>query len=330
VRLTTLEGDAGRTLAEPRLAVRGDGRDGRLGRYAWRVAAGGYRQFVPEFDVAAFGPSALVPSVRFWLPATAATGVPRATHLAVEAVAEPAVGWSVRAEGYARWHPELLAFDYGALAGGAGDVAAADARAFVGRARGSAYGAGARVARAWSRARAELGYDHGQARRTFPSRFGGLVQPVPWNEPHRAQLALDVLPAPDGGRDAGASPAGAAGAGGRSGLGATLRVRGAWGRTWALRQAYYDLLSVHGAGVGLPIGVPGAARRPALYEVDAGAMWARRVGGARVELAASVVDVLGRRNVLDYALAPAAGGGFARVRRPALGAQPVVSARVGW
>jgi hypothetical protein len=321
LRLTTLEGDDGRTIAEPRLAVRGDGRASPLGAYAWRVAAGGYRQFVPEFDVAAFGPSALVPSVRFWLPASPRTGVPRATHLAAELAAEPVAGWAVHAEGYARRHPTLLAFDYGVLVAGAGDTAAGDPSAFVGGARGYAYGGGARVTRASGRRRAELGYDYGQARRTFPSRFDGALQPVPWNTPHRARLAIDVLPA-DVGRATGAPIAAA--------LGAMLRVRGTWGRTWALRQVYYDLLSLHGSGVGLPIGRPGDAPRPALYEVDAGVTWARRVAGARVEVGASVLDLLGQRNVLDYALAPAPDGGFARVRRPVLGAQPVITARVGW
>lgn len=309
-RVTALAGE-GRAYAEPRVAVRADGEGDRLGAWAWRVAAGEYRQFVSQLDVAALGPSAIVPSVRFWLPTDAGTGVPRAQHLAAEGVVSPWPGWSVRAEAYAKRLPTLLAFDYAALMEAGGETA------FAGRARGEAYGAGVRVARAGAALRIEGGYDWGTSRRTFPSRFGGARQPVPWNEPHRALLALDATPAAAGWR----LPAG---------LQASLRVRGVWGRTWALRQAYYDLLSVHSAGAGLPIDAPGESTRPPVYEADVGASWGRALaGGGRVEVGASVLNVLDRRNVLDYALVARESGGWARVPRTLVGAQPTVFVRIG-
>jgi hypothetical protein len=185
-----------------------------------------------------------------------------------------------------------------------------------------------RASREGAAVRVEGGWDWGVSRRTFPSRFDGAPQPTPWNEPHRALLALDATPAAAGWRvGPWAVPAG---------LRTSLRARGVWGRTWALRQAYYDLLTVHSAGTGLPIGAPGAAGRPAVYEVDLGASWTRALrGGSRLEVGASVLNVLDRRNVLDYGLAPVGGGvgggavGYARVPRFMAGAQPSVVVRVG-
>lgn len=316
LRATALATGDGSYL-EPRVALRGDGTSRALGRWAWRAAAGEYRQFTSQLDVAVLGPSALVPSVRFWLPTDASTGVPRAQHLALEGVASPWSGWTVRAEAYAKRLPTLLAFDYAALLEQAPLIGPPHVAA---TARGDAFGAGARVTRSGAALRLEAGYDWGQSRRTFPSRFGGRMQAVPWNEPHRALLALDVTPAAAGWR----APAG---------LQASLRARGVLGRTWGLRQAYYDLLSIHTVGAGLPIGLPDDTRRPPVYELDVGASWTRALsGGARLELGASVLNALDRRNVLDYALVaiPSANGAtYARVPRTMVGAQPTVFVRVG-
>ncbi|MCU0624757.1 MAG: carboxypeptidase-like regulatory domain-containing protein [Gemmatimonadaceae bacterium] len=71
VRITQLE--TGRTYAEPRVALRGEG--GGVRPWAWRVAGGGYHQFVSQFDIAATAPMAFVPSVRFWLPMDGRSGV---------------------------------------------------------------------------------------------------------------------------------------------------------------------------------------------------------------------------------------------------------------
>ncbi len=288
LRISQLE--TGRTYAEPRVALRGEGSAGAERRWAWRLAGGGYHQFVNQFDVATTSPVGLVPSVRFWLPADGRQGVPQAWHLAAEGVLTPAAGWEVRAEGYAKWQPTLLAFDYGALFAADGSHASAvplrSAGDFVRAARGDAFGAGVRAtwdgtahALPW---RVELGYDATLARRTAPSRFGGTRQAVPWLEPHRAVANVEWLAG--------------------SGRVVSARARGVWGRPWALRQAFYDLFGATPAGSGLPIDAPGAMRRPALVEVDLGGTQVWRLGRTRVEVGASVTNLLDRRNVLDYGL----------------------------
>jgi hypothetical protein len=81
MRITQLQ--TGRTYAEPRLALRGEQRwDART--FTWRVAGGGYHQFVNQFDVASTMPVAFVPSVRFWLPSDGNAPVAQAWHLAGE------------------------------------------------------------------------------------------------------------------------------------------------------------------------------------------------------------------------------------------------------
>lgn len=313
LRVTQLA--TGRTYAEPRLALRGEGTRGGVGGWAWRLAGGGYHQFVNQFDVATTSPIGLVPSVRFWLPADGARGVPMAWHLSAEGVVRPWRGWELRGEAYGKWQPTILAFDYGALFGAEGSVASplTSADAFVRAARGDALGAGVRVVYDGETValplRLEAGYDAGRSRRTFPSRFGGALQPAPWVEPHRALLSAEW----------------------RAGAGVVLaaRGRGVWGRRWALRQAFYDLFAATPAGAGLPIESPGEMRRPAIIEMDAGVTWERRLGSARLELGASLLNALDRRNVLDFGLRrDGADPTYVMVPRFLPGRQPVVTLRL--
>lgn len=283
VRATQLQG--GQTFGEPRLALRQEGASGGRG-WGWRIAGGGYHQFVSQFDVASTMPVALVPSVRFWWPADAATPVAQAWHLAAEGVWQPGPGWEVRAEGYTRWHPSLPMFDYGVMFDDQGQATVTDPSQVIVRSSGRASGAGVRVTRdarllgtPW---RSEVAVDAGAAERRFPSRFGGQLQSPAWLEPWRLLVASELRPHPS--------------------LTVALRGRGIRGRPWALRQVYYDLFGAAPGSSNLPIEMPGMMIRPAILELDAGATYERRVGGVAMELGASLTNATGRANVLDYGL----------------------------
>jgi hypothetical protein len=307
VRVTQLQ--TGRTFAEPRLAVRGESRAAGT-PWSWRIAGGGYHQFVAQFDVASTMPVALIPSLRFWLPADGNTPVAQAWHLAGEGVWRPAAGWEVRGEAYAREHGVLPMFDYGVMFPNAATAAAPASRPFMAASSGWARGGGVRVIRdqrigatTW---RTELGYDVAWAVRRFPSRFGNVPQAPPWLEPRRASAATELSLA--------------------SGLRAVLRGRSIHDRPWALRQSYYDLFGAAPDGAGLPIDMPGSMRRPVLVDVDAGVSWTVRWGSRQVELAATILNMLNRANVLDNSLRrDAASGSYAMVPRFLPGRQPTLA-----
>lgn len=325
LRMTQLL-EVGRAFLEPRVTLRADGETASLGPWAWRVGGGVYRQFVNQFDVATSNPTALVPSVRFWLPSSGRDDVATAYHLAAEGVVTPGGAWQLRGEVYGKWQPTIMAFDYGVLLDRDTLLPIAlPPSVYVASARGEAYGLGVRAIRdgylwwnGWSDRsrglpmRVEAGYDFGVSRRTFPSRFEGRLQPTPWNEPHRALVSVEARPG--------------------AGWLLALRSRGTWGRTWALRQSYYDLLSVGDLGAGLPVTAPGDAPRPAILETDIGVTWTTRVGPWRAELGAAVQNVFNRRNVLDYSLFRpldvASDAAFTQVARYLPGAMPSLSLRL--
>ena len=325
LRVTQLV-NAGRAYVEPRIALRADGENEALGPWAWRISTGVYRQFVNQFDVAASNPTALVPSVRFWLPTDGRDGVATAYHLSGEGVVTPAGRWQLRGEWYAKWQPTIMAFDYGVLLNRDTLLpAVVPPTAYVATASGHAYGIGLRAVRdgylrwnGWSDrsdglpVRVEAGYDFGISQRTFPSRFDGRLQPTPWNEPHRALISLEVRP--------------------MGGWVFAARSRGTWGRTWGLRQSYYDLLTVGDLGDGLPITAPGDAPRPAILETDLGITWTTRVGPWRAEVGAAIQNVFNRKNVLDYSLfrqnAALSDAAYVQIPRYLPGALPSLSVRL--
>jgi hypothetical protein len=284
---------------EPRAAVEVEGQAPLLGPTTARLAGGIYRQFVNQYELANPGPSALVPSVRFWLPATGDAAPPRSHHLSLEAASVPREGWELRAELFGRQTRDLPVLDYEALlaeipaVGGMGAAGGVTRQENDGRTdmspsllttptKGSTVGIGVRVRHAGERLQTQVGYDGMRSRRTFPTRFGGEAVPDPGAAPHRALL---LLHAPLG-----------------SGVSVRSRASGTWGRSWAFRRAYYDLLDVREDRPELELGRPGGQTLPALLEVDLGAGWRGSVGDWDLHLSADLLNALDRRNVLDYGL----------------------------
>jgi len=281
IRTTWLSGADG-LLPEPRLALEWDGEAGGLGPATVRLAGGLFRQFVNQMELANTGPSGLVPALRFWLPADGGVVAPRSQHLALEGAVAPAPGWELRGELYGKRTRDLPSVDYAALLQGGWENGAMEPAALVESTRGSAVGAGVRIGRSGEVLRVRAGYDATRSQRTYPSRFDGKSVPDPADAPHRGLLRVETSPRPD--------------------LVLRLRGSGVWGRSWAFRRAYYDLLTLGGDRPELGVGKPGDRTLPPLLELDLGATWTGRIGGFGVEFSGDILNVVDRRNVLDYGL----------------------------
>lgn len=311
LRFTSVE--AGRIWTEPRLALRLDGSSSWAGPWSVRLAGGVYRQFLNRFSLTNTGPGALVPDLQFWLPVDGTVAPPRSRHVSLEVGIRPAARWEVRGEMFYKALDRILALDYGTLAGtvlmqGTEEMALSD---FVGEADGVAYGAGVRAGWEEGRARFRVGYDWTVSERTFPSRFQGARQPTPWMEPHRLVLQGRVPVA--------------------GGIALDAEARGVWGRTWALRRAYYDYVALTDPADALPIGLPGDDPLPTLYTLDVGVSWLGRLGGSLTELRAEVRNAQPERQVLDYSLVEDdPGTGFRRRSRLLPGPALLFSARIGF
>jgi len=291
---------------EPRLSLSGDHqRTSHV--FAWKLAAGVHRQFVTQYELPSIGPASIVSGVRFWLPVDGTIRPPESYHSALEAVWRWPNGWEIRTEGYAKRLPTIPAVNFGVLLDHNSTMPLDVTQGmFITRSRGTSYGGGVRVSREAAQWRAQLGVDAGWSQRTFPGRFAERLQPTPWNEPLRVTSALAWQP--------------------RASIELSAQSRSVWNRSWALRRSYYDLTID-----GLPTNNPGGDRLPLWQEVDLGASYDLSVRGIGAAVHVSVLNALGRANVLDQWLEPASsadGASFTTVSRAAIGRQFVLSVRL--
>lgn len=301
----------GAVFAEPRVNLRHRGSYGWLGDVSARFGAGLYRQFVNRFDLSSASPTSVVPSVRFWLPVGPSHAPPKAYHVTTGLTARPTSAWTLEVEGYYKHQPHLLALDYGTVqpARGTPHLQSALSRPrAIGTAHGFALGGGVAVTRDGPRIDGTVHYEFSTAQRTFPSRFGGRLEPTPWNQPHRLTATADVTLT-----DA---------------LTAHLSWHGIWGRTWAFRNVYYDRLRTDNpALVPYDLDDPSAQTLPAHRALGLGLSYAYSWQGVTLQARADVSNVLDRRNVFDWGLQPTESG-FAKTARTLPGRRPTLSITV--
>ncbi len=271
--------------AEPRLSARLDATHPVVGDVGARVAGGLYRQFVNRFDVTSASPTAIVPSVRFWLPAAQHYSPPRAYHLTADAFLQPVSSWTFTVEGYYKRYPHLLSLRYGAFEPQSDESTPVPLTEAIGTSRGYALGVGVEAAYEGDRVDGTLRYSANRSRRTFPGRFDGRLEAVPWNQPHRLTLMTDVSITSAW----------------------TAHVQGTqiWNRPWGFRQAYYDFLDT-GLGGGSTsqmndsFGRPSTHRLPPLSRLDLGMSYAQEWKGIHAKLRVDLLNALNRSNSFDW------------------------------
>jgi hypothetical protein len=314
---TTLEGslrftarpDRGTLHAEPRARLRYERPQTAIGDLSVRVGGGLYRRYTTQFELSRDGTTAVVPTTQVWMPVPAGFTPPRTYHLATDLTWGPHPDWTIAAEAYAKWQPHLLAVDYPRLRRARHDAALLPPEPPLSESRGRVYGGGVHVSYEGALGTGTLHYSYTRARRTFPGRFGGRMVPTPWNEPHRLTLA-------------GRLPLGDV-------LSLTLRGNGIWGRSWGYRRAYYAYLHPDDlTDTGPDLTRPGAHVLPPLYRLDSGLAATHSWGHVTVTGRVGVVNVLGRANVADWGLRPAAGDDVTRRPRTLPGRRMVVSVQI--
>jgi len=273
--------------AEPRIGLRYEQADSRIGGYALRLAGGLYRQFTQQYELSSAGPTAVVPSVRFWLPMDGTVAPPMAYHVAVDALFLPHPRWSVQAEAYYKAQPRVLLVDYPALPVPVETDVAAERvaqSAFVEAGHGTGYGIGLGFAYEDDAVEVSLGYDWGRSQRTYPRRFGGDAVPVPWNDPHRimldAQIPVDT------------------------GWAVQVAASQRWGGGWAFRRAYYDYVSRRPGSnpEGLDLSSPEQDRQPLHRRLDVHLQYRASIKGVHIRASAGWLNVLNRSNAFDQSL----------------------------
>ena len=289
-RLTYLSSHK-KLFLEPRVDVKLQSSVGNGGEFLLRGAAGVYSQFINQFDISTLSPSTLIPSTRFWMPVDESLDPPMAYHFSLD-LGLRLGPWSFRAESYYKNQPRLFRIDYPtlwSLETGATDgqepARITTQQGFIALTKGSAYGSAFVVARNSRTLRAGARYEYNIARREYGFRDGVRTEPVPWSEPHRLELTFDWKLHPS--------------------FGVTMRWRGGWGRIWAFRQAYYDLLGtdvIQGLtfdGFDFRFPTDPEHRLEPFRQLDMGITYGRPVGVTTWKFQLDLLNVLNRKNEAD-------------------------------
>ena len=278
--------DRSTVYVEPRLSLRHDRPTSSLGAFALHLAAGVYRQYVNQFDLSSVGPSAAVPSIRFWLPIDKSLAPPLAFHYTANMLLMPNDKWNIKLESYYKHQPRLLSFHYhNLLIPDAIDRSSPLSESdFIEKSDGFAYGGGVFAEYHYTRGVLGLSYSYSQAKRRYPGRFDERLETTPWNEPHRLSFTHNFS----------ISPA----------FSTSLRAHGIWGRTWGFRQAYYDYLAAHRPSENefapFDLTTPSDHKLSPYYQVDLGVQYEQSLKSTKIQVRADLLNVLNRKNVVDW------------------------------
>ena len=298
-----------RLYAEPRFSIRHDLANKSSATWAVQLAAGLYRQFYNQFDVASHNSAAILPSFRFWIPVNKETRASSAYHTAVSLLFIPDEKWQFNLEGYYKYNPALTVLDFTSRL--TSNTATDRTSSFLKSARGYAYGAGISAVYHLAILNFKTTYEYAISRRQLSGRFDGRFVPVPWETPHQFYAVVDFTLLDR--------------------LTLTLRWQGLLGRTWGYRRAYYDYLEPDPTITGLEaynLSQPQQHKLPAYTQWDFGIAYGHRIGKASLQGRLNFVNLLDKSNVIDWVLVTNELGEVSRQSRTTTPFFPSMSLRV--
>lgn len=269
---------------EPRYSLQYERIDSRIGYWSGRLSGGIYRQFIHQYEITNVGPTSMVPSFTIWSHASISEP-PRAYHISGSWITKPEEHTSLKLEAYYKWEPTSYMGSAQRLAtGDAYDRQSAEA--FSESTRLNARGASIRLHRQFNdpQLKLMLGYDYSRSELEM-SQFGRTL-PASWNEPHRIQArSIMQLFGP---------------------VSLIANWKSIYGRTWGFRQAYYDYLYVKGERrIGdYSFATPEKDRMSPFHQLDLSLLYRPSLGFAEIDFRIDLINVLNRRNTIDWSLKP--------------------------
>lgn len=266
----------GKAYLEPRASYRHDVIISKKHAVTFRGAAGLYRRYINQFDIAPYTVNAILPSFRFWIPLIEDSRPSSTIHTVGEVLWRAGPDIAVGAEVYYKQHRNLNVVDYGS--------ASLTNSELITSATGNTTGLSLSVSRSTSSYGLRGTYSYNRSVTATEGRFSSEAIGTPWSWPHQIQLETDVR------------------AGAFSG---TARLNIISGRAWGYSNAYYNYLEPLERS--LPVSErtfsnPGSDELPVFAQLDLGLSYTRQLSAALLEIKVSALNATGRKNVVDWIL----------------------------
>ena len=270
-------------FAEPRFSVQLDRPGADIGYWSAKISGGLYRQFINEYRVSSSGASALIPTFSVWSH-SGRLPVPKAYHMTGSWLVEPSTRQMLRIEAYLKWQPTTSITSYRQPAVENSDELP---EIFAETTDMRALGGAIRYERTLIESTLKMmaGYDYSSSIVNMQTQFGRRVE-TPWNDPHRGQIRLFWSPSAE--------------------FTIIGKWQGVWGRKWAFRDAYYNILGgeVAGSLPGISLNSPGDDRLSPVSQLDFSGVYQASFDAATLEFRVDLVNVLNRRNEVERYLRP--------------------------
>lgn len=276
---------------EPRISAEYLSGETGTGYHSFKLSTGIYHQFINRFDLASFGPSALVPSYKFWQANDQTTRVPKAYHSALSWSVSTSETFVLSLEAYYKWKPVNWRLNYHellrpqVLPGSTLE----DQQSYFSRSEGFAYGGALTTKFVFEEPKLTINLTHqiNISKERTNDRFSDKLVHTEWSEPYSLTSFINWNAFKN--------------------FNALINLEWIPIRYWAYNKAYYDYLGIHGESNfgNYDLSSPETAALPDYIRLDLGFNYSVKVSsGIQLETKIDLVNLLDRANTMFYTLRP--------------------------
>lgn len=275
---------------EPRFSAEYMTKETATGYHTFKLSTGIYHQFINRFDLASVGPSALVPSYKFWQANDQTTEVPKSYHTAFTWSLSTSDAFVFTMETYYKWKPVNWRLNYHQLLNPQGsENILQDQNSYFSKAEGYAYGGSLSTKFILDEPRITLSMTHqvNISKERTEDRFNDEMVHTEWSEPYSFSSFINWNAFRN--------------------FNALINLEWVPVRYWAYNKAYYDYLGIHGEHNfgSYDLSSPENTTLPYYLRLDLGFNYSMTIGsGIQFETKLDFVNLLDRDNSVFYTLSP--------------------------
>jgi len=306
---------------EPRLSAEFNSNETASGYHSIKVSTGIYNQFINRFDLSSFGPTALIPSYKFWQPNDRTTEVPRSYHTSFNWSVTPSDKFMISFESYYKWKPVNWKLNYHELLQPqvSSNNTLADQNSYLSKSKGYSYGGAIATEIRFTEPRLTLNITHqvNVSKEQIEDRFNGEMVHTEWSEPYALSTFINWYPFKN--------------------FNALLNMKWVPVKYWGFNKAYYNYLGIHGeTNFGdFDLTSPENATLPYHLQLDLGLNYSYEFSDQlKFETKLDLVNIINRKNPVYYTLNPNVGAGneisYQRGQRMLPGFSPSLSIEISF
>ncbi|MDZ7806765.1 MAG: carboxypeptidase-like regulatory domain-containing protein [Gracilimonas sp.] len=276
---------------EPRFSAEYLTEETGTGYHSFKFSTGVYHQFINRYDLASFGPSALVPSYKFWQASDQSTEVPKSYHTAFTWSVSASDAFMLSIESYYKWKPVNWRLNYHELLKPQvlpGNVLQ-DQNSYFSKAEGFAYGGSLTTKFIFEEPKLTVNLTHqiNISKEKTDDRFNEVMVHTEWSEPYSLSSFLNWNAFKN--------------------FNTLVNIEWTPVRYWAYNKAYYDYLGIHGESSfgNYNLSSPENTTLPHYFRLDVGFNYSMIIGtGFQLETKIDLINILDRANPVFYTLSP--------------------------